>query len=108
MQTPLRIEPRIWYNPDLKSAHFIVPGLVAIIMMMICALLTSMTIARERETGTLEQIFVSPVQPVEIIVGKVAPYILLALLDALVIIGFGRVVFGVPVAGSFALLIFSY
>ncbi len=104
LQPPLRIEPRVWYNPDLKSAHFIVPGLVAIIMMMICALLTSMTIARERETGTLEQIFVSPVRPAEIIVGKTAPYIVLALLDALVIIVFGGQVFGVPVAGSFILL----
>ena len=81
-QPPLQIEPRIWYNPDLQSTHFIVPGLVAIIMMMICALLTSLTIARERETGTLEQILVSPIRPAEIIFGKVAPYILLALMDA--------------------------
>jgi len=105
IQLPLRIEPRIWYNPDLKSTHFIVPGLVAIIMMMICALLTSMTISRERETGTLEQIFVSPIRPIEIIVGKVAPYILLAFMDAMVIIGFSRLIFDVPIRGSVAVLI---
>lgn len=106
LATPLEIEPRIWYNPDLKSTHFVVPGLIAILMMMICAMLTSLTISRERETGTLEQIFVSPIRPVEIIIGKVAPYILLAFLDALAILGFSHWVFGVPIRGSLALLIF--
>jgi len=73
IQTPIKIEPRVWYNPDMESANFVVPGLVAIIMMMICALLTSITIAREKETGTLEQILVSPIQPFEIVFGKCCP-----------------------------------
>lgn len=102
---PLTIEPRVWYNPDLLSTHFIVPGLLAIIMMMICALLTSLTIARERETGTLEQILVSPIRPVEMIFGKVAPYILLALLDAALIVMFSRFIFGVPMRGQPLLLL---
>lgn len=99
-QPPVRIEPRVWYNPDLKSTHFIVPGLIAVIMMMVCAMLTSVTIARERETGTMEQIFVSPIHPVEIVIGKIAPYVLLALLDGLGIILFSRWVFNVPFRGS--------
>ncbi|MDZ7370435.1 MAG: ABC transporter permease [candidate division KSB1 bacterium] len=97
---PMRIEPRVWYNPDLKSTFFIVPGLIAVIMMMICALLTSVTIARERETGTMEQIFVSPVHPWEIIIGKMSPYVILALLDGLGILLFARLVFKVPFRGS--------
>jgi len=102
---PIQLEPRVWYNPDLKSSVFIVPGLVAVIMMLICALLTSVTIARERETGTMEQILVSPIRPVEIIFGKIAPYILLAFLDAVVIIFFARVIFHVPFRGNPLLLI---
>jgi ABC-2 type transport system permease protein len=102
---PLQIQPRVWYNPDLLSTHFIVPGLLAIIMMMICALLTSLTIARERETGTLEQILVSPIRPVEMIFGKVAPYVVLALLDATLIVMFSRIFFGVPMRGQPLLLL---
>jgi len=73
IQMPVSVEPRVWYNPELKSAHFIVPGLVAVVMMMICALLTSVTLVRERETGTLEQILVSPIRPLEMVAGKLAP-----------------------------------
>ena len=102
---PLRIEPRVWYNPDLKSTHFIVPGLLAVIMMMVCALLTSVTIAREHETGTMEQIFVSPIHPYEIVVGKITPYILLAMLDGFAVLLFARLVFDVPFRGSALLFV---
>ncbi len=105
MQSPVDIKPRILYNPDLKSTDFIVPGLTVVIMMMICTLLTSLTIARERETGTMEQILVSPIRPVEFIIGKIAPYTLLALLDAACIIGFSTLVFKVPFRGSVLLLL---
>ncbi len=104
-RTPLTVEPRIWYNPDLKSADFIVPGLVAVVMMMICALLTSVTMARERENGTLEQILVSPVRPFETVAGKIAPYIVIALADSVLIIAFSMLVFGVPFRGDGALLL---
>jgi ABC-2 type transport system permease protein len=96
---------RILYNPDLRSANFFVPGLIAIILMMISALLTSITIAREKETGTMEQLLVSPITPVEVIVGKVIPYIGLALLDAALVIGYAVLHFGVPFAGSVSLLL---
>jgi ABC-2 type transport system permease protein len=102
---PLSIEPRVWYNPDLKSSHFIVPGLVAVVMLMICTLLTSITITRERETGTMEQILVSPIRPIEMVAGKVAPYILLSLADAAAVILFSILVFQVPFRGSAAFLL---
>jgi ABC-2 type transport system permease protein len=113
VRPPLDLEPRVWYNPDLKSSHFIVPGLVAVIMMLICALLTSVTVARERETGTMEQILVSPVRSVEIILGKTLPYILLAFMDGLLVIVFAWLTFGVPFRGEplwllFYALIFIY
>jgi ABC-2 type transport system permease protein len=102
--SPIDIRHRVWYNPDMKSSHFMVPGLTAVLLMMICALLTSTTIARERETGTMEQMLVSPVRPLEIVVGKVAPYVLLAFLDGAAILLFGHLWFGVPLRGSAVLL----
>ena len=104
----ISLEPRIWYNPDLKSAHFIVPGLVAVLMTMICAILTSVTIVREKETGTMEQILVSPIKSHEIIIGKVAPYIIIGLIISLLVILLGQVVFNVPMRGNlFLLLVFT-
>ena len=105
---PFEIKPRIWYNPDLKSAYFFVPGLIALILIMISALLTSITVAREKELGTMEQILVSPVKPLEIIIGKVLPYIFLALLDGLLILILGKILYDIPIEGNhFLLLLFS-
>ncbi len=101
------VAPRIWYNPALKSSYFFVPGLAALILIMISALLTSITIVREKETGTMEQILVSPVKPFEIIVGKVVPYILLAFVDLVIILVLARVVFNVPFVGGAGFLISS-
>ncbi len=100
----VEISPQVLYNPDLKSSHFFVPGLIAIILMMISALLTSVTIAREKETGTMEQLLTSPVTAKQIIIGKVMPYIGLAFLDGLLILAFGVFHFGVPFNGSVILL----
>jgi ABC-2 type transport system permease protein len=97
---PFQIRANIWYNPEQKSTFFIVPGLIAVLMMMICALLTSVTIAREKETGTLEEILVAPVRPFELIIGKVTPYVVLASMDALLILLVGRFWFGIPFRGS--------
>lgn len=105
---PFEISAVIKYNPTLESTHFFVPGLVALIMMMISALLTSITIAREKETGTMEQILVSPVRPFEIIVGKVVPYILLAFVDGIIILLVAYFWFNVPIAGSLVLLMFAF
>lgn len=97
---------RVLYNPDLKSSHFFVPGLIAVILMMISALLTSITIAREKETGSMEQLLTAPVAPYQIIVGKVLPYVLLALLDGVLVLLFAVINFKVPFAGSTLLLFF--
>ncbi len=101
------VETAIWYNPALKSAHFFVPGLAALILIMISALLTSIAIVREKETGTMEQILVSPIRPGEIIVGKVVPYIFLAFVDLLIILGIARFVFDVPFVGRFGVLLIA-
>jgi len=104
IQPPLTTEPRIWYNPDLDSANFILPGLVAVILMMISALLTSITIAREKETGTMEQILVSPIQPMEIILGKVLPYVFIAFFDGALVVITAKFGFGISINGSLILL----
>ncbi len=99
------IAQQVRYNPDLKSSHFFVPGLIAIILMMISAMLTSVTIAREKETGTMEQLLTTPITPRQIIAGKTIPYIGLALLDGFLILAFGVFHFGVPFVGSTWLLL---
>lgn len=98
------ISPQVLYNPDLKSSHFFVPGLIAVILMMISALLTSVTIAREKETGTMEQLLTSPVSPRQIIIGKVLPYIVMAAIDGALVLVFAVFNFGVPFTGSALLL----
>jgi len=101
---PIEPQTRILFNPQLVSAHFVVPGLVALVLVMICALLTSIAIARERETGTLEQILTTPVAPAQVIFGKVLPYILIGAIDAALILLVGRFVFDVPMNGSWWVL----
>jgi ABC-2 type transport system permease protein len=100
----IELSSDILFNPDLKSSHFFVPAIVAIILIMISVLLTSVTIAREKETGTMEQLLVAPVTPGQIVIGKVIPYILIAFLDGMLVMLFARIVFGVPFAGSLLLL----
>jgi ABC-2 type transport system permease protein len=102
---PLDVRTRYWYNPELRSTNFIVPGLIAVILMMLAGLLTSMTIVRERERGTIEQLIVSPVMPGELMLGKLLPYVLIALFDVLLVITMGRLVFHVPLVGSPALVL---
>ena len=99
------VKPRVWYNPDLKSDYFFIPGLVALILVMISALLTSITITREKEMGTMEQILVSPIKPVEIVLGKVLPYVSLAFLDGVIILLLGMIIFDVPFIGNYLLLL---
>lgn len=103
----LDIRTLILYNPEQKSALFFVPGLMAIILLMISALLTSIAIAREKELGTMGQLLVSPLRPMEIMVGKILPYIVLAAMDGLLVLAVGRLAFGVQVAGSYGLLALS-
>lgn len=101
---PFSIRQKVFYNPELKSSHFIVPGLVAILLMMICAMLTSLAIVREKESGTFEQLLVSPIRARELIIGKVLPYLALAFLVAVFILTVGHLHFGVPLMGNLWLL----
>ncbi|MBZ0072455.1 MAG: ABC transporter permease [Gammaproteobacteria bacterium] len=98
---------RVWYNPELKSRWFIVPGLIAVIMTVITALLTSLTVSREWEQGTMEQLIATPVQGVELLVGKMTPYLIIGLVDVLVSVAMAMWVFGVPLRGSFWFLMVS-
>jgi ABC-2 type transport system permease protein len=102
----INVRPRVWYNPELKSRNFIVPGLIAVIMAIIAALLTSLTIAREWERGTMEQIISTPVKPAEVIVGKLIPYFAIGMIDTVLSIIIVVFLFGVPLKGSFFLLLF--
>jgi len=102
---PLEARVRFWYNPEQRSVNFIVPGLIAVILMMLSTLLTALTVVRERERGTIEQLLVSPLAPHELMLGKLAPYIVIAFGDVLLVVGAGRLLFGVAVAGSPALLL---
>lgn len=102
---PFEVRQVVLYNPEQRSMVFVVPGLVAVLIMMICALLTSIAVTRERETNTVEQILVSPIHPLELILGKVGPYVVVALLDASSVVVFSVLLFGIPFRGSAALLL---
>jgi ABC-2 type transport system permease protein len=101
---PIEAQTRIWYNEELLSRNMIVPGLVAVIMMIIAAMLTSLTIAREWERGTMEQLASTPVARAEVVLGKVLPYVAIGLVDVVVVSVIGVLLFGVPFRGSAALL----
>ena len=101
---PIELEPNTWYNPELRTAVYIVPGLVGVILTMTMVMLTSMAIARERERGTLEQLIVSPVRAVELVVGKILPYVVMGYVQMTLIFLAGRVVFDVPIRGALSLL----
>jgi ABC-2 type transport system permease protein len=102
---PLDARVRFWYNPEQKSVNYIVPGLIAVILMMLATLLTALTVVRERERGTIEQLVVSPIRSQELILGKLVPYAALAFVDVLLVMGAGRLLFGVRVIGSIPLLL---
>ena len=102
---PLDLRPRVWFNADLESRNYIIPGLIAVIMMIIAALLTSLTVAREWERGTMEQLIATPVRGSELIVGKLMPYFALGMADVLVTVLLGEFLFHVPLRGSPALLV---
>ena len=102
---PLEVRPQVWYNPDLVSAHFMIPGVIGMILFAITSILTATTIVRERERGTIEQLIVTPIRSWELIVGKLIPYVILSLFDTLMVLAIGHVWFGVPVRGDLGLII---
>ncbi|RPI05849.1 MAG: ABC transporter permease [Ignavibacteriae bacterium] len=101
---PVDYQPRVWYNPELKSAKFLVPGLIAFILMVTAVISTALAIVRERELGTMEQLMVSPVKPVELILGKTIPYTVISSLATVAILFLGYVLFDVSIKGSILLL----
>ncbi|MGA9119293.1 MAG: ABC transporter permease [Bacteroidota bacterium] len=101
---PIQFEPRIWYNPDLHSSEFLIPGLIGFIIVLTAVVSTSMTVVREKERGTMEQIMVSPLRPLQVILGKTIPYVGISLVAATLIIIIGYVLFGIPIKGSLLLL----
>jgi ABC-2 type transport system permease protein len=102
---PLGVESRVWYNEELLSRNMIVPGLVSVIMMIIAAMLTSLTIAREWERGTMEQLASTPVSRLEVILGKLVPYLIIGLVDIVITVVLGMVLFDVPFRGNPVLLL---
>jgi ABC-2 type transport system permease protein len=98
--------PRVWYNPDLKSRWFYVPAVLAMVLLLVTMILPSMAVVREKEIGTLEQIIVSPLQSWQLILGKLTPFVVIGLIDLCLITLVMRFLFGVPLRGSFLLLVF--
>jgi ABC-2 type transport system permease protein len=102
---PLEVRTRVWYNPDLVSSYFMIPGVIGMILFAITSLLTATAIVRERERGTIEQLIVTPIRPWELVVGKILPYVILAFIDTLEVLAIGHWWFGVPVRGSLWLIL---
>jgi len=101
----INIKVRMLFNENMRDAYNFIPGLIAVILMLISAMMTAITIAREKEMGTMEILLASPLKPIQIILGKVVPYMILSIVSALVVLALGMLVFEVPVIGSFALLL---
>ena len=99
---PVELRIRVWYNPELKSRFFIIPGLTAVIMTAICSLMTALTVSKERETKTLEQLISTPLTSGELMLGKLLPYLGVGLADLVLVVGFGVLVLGVPFRGGYA------
>ena len=102
---PLEVRPQVWYNPDLVSAYFMIPGVIGMILFAITSILTATTIVRERERGTIEQLIVTPIRSWELVVGKLMPYVILSLFDTLMVLAIGNLWFKVPVRGDLGLII---
>lgn len=98
-------EPRMLYNPSLKSVYMFVPGIITILLMLVSAMMTSISIAREKELGTMEVLLVSPLKPIQIVAGKVMPYVLLSFINAVTILLLSYFIFGIPIKGSVVLLL---
>ncbi len=102
-----RVDPevRVWYNPELKSRNFMVPGVLALVLMIITMTLTSLGIVKEKEIGTLEQLMVTPIKPYQLIIGKLLPFVIIAAVDILLVITVAYWWFDIPLRGSFFLLL---
>jgi ABC-2 type transport system permease protein len=104
LKQPIELIQRAWYNPDLRSQNVLIPGIIALVMIVVAALLTSTTVAREWETGTMEQLISTPLRGPELIFGKVVPYFCIGMIDVIVAVLMGKWVFDVPIVGNAGLL----
>jgi ABC-2 type transport system permease protein len=104
-QPGIDVRPRVWYNPDMKSASFMIPGLMAMILQVQSSIFTALSIAREKEEGTIEQLIVTPLRSIELIVGKVIPYMVISLFNLIEVLVIGVLWFGVPINGNVFLLL---
>lgn len=105
IQQPVTIHTTVWYNPDLISAHFMIPGVIGMILYAIAAILTASSVVRERERGTIEQLIVTPIRPWELIVGKPMPYVILGFFNTIEVLAVGHWWFGLPIRGDLGLII---
>ncbi|MGC9312726.1 MAG: ABC transporter permease [Sediminispirochaetaceae bacterium] len=102
---PIEAEPRVWYNPELKSRNFMVPGILALLLMVMTMLLTSLAVVKEKEQGTLEHLNVTPIRPIQLIVGKLVPFSIIGMVDVLLILAASWILFGLVPEGNILLLI---
>lgn len=105
IQMPVEVRTTVWFNPDLISAHFMIPGVIGMILYAIAAILTATSVVRERERGTIEQLIVTPIRPWELIVGKLTPYVILGFFNTIEVLAVGHWWFGVPIRGDLGLII---
>jgi ABC-2 type transport system permease protein len=104
---PINLEPRFWFNPELESTKFLIPGLMGMILIITAVISVSLSIVREKERGTIEQINVSPLSSIELIIGKTIPYIIISLINATIVLTAGYLLFGIAIKGDIFLLLLS-
>jgi ABC-2 type transport system permease protein len=95
-----RLAPRIWWNPPLRSAPYMVPGIAGMLLIIVTTITSAMGLAREREMGTLEQVMVTPIRPLWLLVGKMAPFLVIGIVDVMLLVGVGSWLFDIPIRGS--------
>jgi len=105
LRLPLEVRTTVWYNPDLVSSYFMIPGVIGMILYAITSILTATSVVRERERCTIEQLIVTPIRPWELVIGKVLPYVILAFIDTLEVLAIGHWWFGVPIRGDLGLIL---
>jgi ABC-2 type transport system permease protein len=105
VKPPVQVHTTVWYNPDLVSAYFMIPGVIGMILYAIAAILTASSVVRERERGTIEQLIVTPIRSWELIVGKLMPYVILGFFNTIEVLAFGHWWFGMPIRGDLGLIL---
>ena len=105
LQPPVEVRTTVWYNPDLISAYFMIPGVIGMILYAIAAILTATSVVRERERGTIEQLIVTPIRSWELIVGKLMPYVILGFFNTIEVLAVGHWWFGMPIRGDLTLIL---